>query len=518
MDKSEQSLGSIALIEMPTMVSGTSHPNSAAPQKILSHSRRTQAAVYLVCLGVLMIALDTTIVTVALPSIIADLHLSGTSLTWLLNAYLLSLGGFLLLGGRLGDLYGQRRVFLLSVAAFALASLLCGLVHSFLGFLIGRAVQGIGGAIVSAVSLSLIMNLCGDTAERAKAVAIYGFICAAGGAVGELVGGLLTATLNWRWIFLVNLPVGVAVCALCPVLLPRDPPTQGSTQLDIAGAVTGSIASSLVVYVLGNLGGTGSNSPVMRGLVVLIVALLLFFAIETRVGNPLIPLRLFSSREFATANAVALLWAAAEYAWFVICALYLQRVLHYDSLQIGLSFLPATCVIAILCVGLSTKCVRHFGMREPLWVGLLLFALGLALLARTPPDPTFIMDVLPAMLLLGLGSGMASTPLFMSAMCDVHEKDSGVASGIVNMSFLLGGSLGLALLAGLADAHTRALQSAGWETVRAANAGYRIAFLGGAILCTVASCLAALLVRPRVRNERTNERALSVRTQDSTST
>ena len=464
--------------------------------------RKRWLALYVLCLGVLMIVLDTTIVTVALPSIQADLGFSGTSLVWVLNAYLLTFGGFLLLGGRLGDLYGQRRLFLLGVIVFTLASLACGLSAAQAPLVIARAVQGVGGAVVTAVALSLIMNLFTDGAERAKAMGIYAFVCAAGGSIGEVLGGVLTNALGWHWIFLVNLPIGVAVYWLCVVLLPRDCPAAGPRRLDIAGAVTVTTGLMLAVYAIvdGNRAGwTSVQTTSLLGAAV--VLLVLFLGIEARVREPLMPLRLFRLRNVAGANVVSVLWAAGMFTWFVIAALYMQHVLGYDPLQVGLAFLPADLVMAVFSAGLSARVVVRFGIRRPLWIGLLLGAAGLALFARAPVAGTFIVDVLPGMVLLGLGAGMAFNPVLLAAMSDVDSNESGLASGVVNTSFMMGGALGLAALASVADARTAELQRSGSEALAAINGGYQLAFLFGAVLTAAAAVLAALLLRPREQAE-----------------
>jgi EmrB/QacA subfamily drug resistance transporter len=464
--------------------------------------RKRWLALYVLCLGVLMIVLDTTIVTVALPSIQADLGFSGTSLVWVLNAYLLTFGGFLLLGGRLGDLYGQRRLFLLGLIVFTLASLACGLSAAQAPLVIARAVQGVGGAVVTAVALSLIMNLFTDGAERAKAMGIYAFVCAAGGSIGEVLGGLLTNALSWHWIFLVNLPIGMAVYWLCVTLLPRDRPATGPRRLDIAGAVTVTTGLMLAVYAIvdGNRAGWMSvQTTSLLGAAV--VLLMVFLGIEAHVREPLMPLRLFRLRNVAAANVVSVLWAAGMFTWFVIAALYMQHVLGYDPLQVGLAFLPADLVMAVFSAGLSARVVVRFGIRRPLWIGLLLGAAGLALFARAPPAGTFIVDVLPGMMLLGLGAGMAFNPVLLAAMSDVDSSESGLASGVVNTSFMMGGALGLAALASLADARTAELQRSGSEALAAINGGYQLAFLLGAVLTAAAAVLAALLLRPHEQAE-----------------
>ncbi|WP_116134919.1 DHA2 family efflux MFS transporter permease subunit [Trinickia diaoshuihuensis] len=463
----------------------------------MTHSiqgRKRWLALIVLCLGVLMIVLDTTIVNVALPSIAADLGFSETSLVWVVNAYMLTFGGCLLLGGRLGDLYGHRKLFLGGITLFTLASLACGSAHSQILLVCARAVQGLGGAVVSAVSLSLIMNLFTETGERAKAMGVYGFVCSAGGSIGVLLGGLLTNLLSWHWIFLVNLPIGVAVYLLCVALLPSAPGHAHGERLDVAGAITVTASLMLAVYAVVNGNEAGWLSVQTLGLLfVAMVLLAAFLAIETRARHPLMPLGLFRMRNIATANMVGVLWAAAMFAWFFISALYLQRVLGYRPLQVGLAFLPANLIMGVFSLGLSARVVMRFGLRAPLAVGLLAAACGLALFARAPVDGHFLSDVLPGMVLLGIGAGIAFNPLLLAAMSDVDASDSGLASGIVNTSFMMGGALGLAVLASLAAARTSALQ-ASESTAAALNGGYHLAFLFGAIFAAAAGVLGGLLL------------------------
>ncbi|PJM67496.1 MFS transporter [Achromobacter ruhlandii] len=457
-------------------------------------------ALMVLCLGVLMIVLDTTIVNVALPSIREDLHFTETSLVWVVNAYMLTFGGFLLLGGRLGDLLGHRRMFLAGLVLFTVASLACGLARGQGLLIAARAAQGLGGAVVSAVSLSLIMNLFTEAGERARAMGVYGFVCAGGGSLGVLLGGLLTSTLSWHWIFLVNIPIGVAVYALCLRLLPAARGAAGGGKLDVAGALTVTASLMLAVYAVVNgneAGWTSAQSLGLLGAAALLMAL--FLAIEARVAEPLMPLALFRLRNVATANVVGVLWAAAMFAWFFVSALYMQLVLGYDAMQVGLAFLPANLIMAAFSLGLSAKLVMRFGIRGPLATGLLLAALGLALFARAPVDGHFAADVLPGMLLLGLGAGIAFNPMLLAAMSDVEPSQSGLASGVVNTAFMMGGALGLARLASLAAARTAALAGAGAAPVAALAGGYRVTFLAGAVIAAVAAALAAALVRSRNR-------------------
>jgi EmrB/QacA subfamily drug resistance transporter len=473
----------------------------------LNADRRWWALV-LLCLGELMIVLDTTIVNVALPSIRADLHFSETSLVWVVNAYMLTYGGFLLLGGRLGDLYGQRRLFLSGIVLFSVASLACGVSQSQALLIAARSVQGLGGAIVSAVALSLIMNLFPEPGDRAKAMGVYGFVCAGGGSIGVLLGGLLTSALNWHWIFLVNLPIGAAVYALCLALLQRDQAIAGGQKLDIAGAITITGALMLAVYAIVNGNEAGWLSAQTLALLVASMLLLAaFLAIESRVQHPLMPLGLFRLRTVAVANIVGVLWAAAMFAWFFISALYLQGVLGYSAMQVGLAFLPSNLIMAALSLGWSAKLVMRFGIRGPLASGLALAAVGLALFARAPLDGTFGIDVLPGMLLLGLGAGIALNPVLLAAMSEVAPSESGLASGVVNTAFMMGGALGLAVLASAAAAQSNMLAATGANAAQALRGGYQVAFAGGALCAALAAVLAFSLIRPKSSSR--NRRSLS---------
>ncbi len=453
----------------------------------------------MLCSGVLMIVLDTTIVNVALPSIREDLRITETSLVWVVKAYMLTFGGFLLLGGRLGDLFGSRRLFLLGLVFFSLASLGCGLATSQTTLIAARALQGLGGAVVTAVALSLIMGLFTEATERAKAMGIYGFVCSAGGSIGVLLGGFLTTALNWHWIFLVNLPIGLLVYLASARLLPRDPPRAHAVRLDVGGAVTVTVSTMLAVYAIVNGHQLGWTSPLTLSLLGAALGLFaIFLFIEARVREPLMPLGLFRLRNVATANAAAVLWAASMFAWFFISALYLQLVLGYNAMQVGLSFLPANLIMAAFSLGLSAKIVMRFGWRAPLALGLLLAAAGLALFARAPLAGTFWIDVCPGMALLGLGCGFALNPLLLAAMSDVAPHESGLASGIVNTAFMLGGALGLAVLASFAAMRTQAHLDAGLEATAALNGGYHLAFLLGGLCAAAAALIGAAFMRTRV--------------------
>src|ERR671923_1138961 len=454
----------------------------------MSISDRTRwFALMILCLGALMIVLDTTIVNVALPSIRVNLGFSETSLAWVVNAYLLTFGGFLLLAGRFGDLYGQRRLFLIGIAEFTLASLACGLASSQSFLIVARAVQGLGGAIVSAIALSLIMILFTEPAERAKAMGIIGFVLPGGGTAGVLLGGTLTDLLSWHWIFLVNIPVGIAVLVLCRVLLPPDAEL-GSGRLDLAGAVTVTASLMLAVYAIVNGNQEGWTSAQTLGLLAGAVALMAaFLLIETRVTAPLMPLGLWRIRNVTSANVTGILLAGGMFAWFFPSALYLQRVLGYSPLQVGLAFLPGTLLWGASSLLLSDKLVMRFGIKPPLIGGLALYVIALLLFARAPVDGNYFVDVLPGMLVLGVGGGITFNPILLAAMSGVDPRETGLASGVVNTSFMMGGALGLAILASLAASRTDGLSSSGHGPLAALNGGYHLAFVVGAAFAILAA-------------------------------
>jgi EmrB/QacA subfamily drug resistance transporter len=459
-------------------------------------TRTRWLALYVLCLASLMIVLDVTIVGVALPSIRADLGFSETSLAWVVNGYLLTYGGFLLLGGRLGDLFGHRRLFIVGISVFTLASLACGLATTQWFLVAARSVQGLGGAVASAVSLSLMMGLFTEPAERAKAMGIFGFVASGGGSIGVLLGGVLTDALSWHWIFLVNFPIGVLVVLLTTRLVPGAAPIAAERRLDVGGAITVTVSLMLAVYAIVNGNENGWTSARTLGVLGVAAAVFaLFLAIESHVRAPLVPLRLFRLRNLSTASGVGVLWSGAMFAWFFMAALYLQLVLGYSPLQIGLAFLPGNLIMGALSIGLSAKLVLRYGIRKPLATGLLLASAGLLLLVRAPVDGSFVPDVLPSMLLLGLGAGMAFNPVLLAAMGDVEPAEAGLASGVVNTSFMMGGAVGLAVLASAAASRTSTLVDAGHSQAGALTGGYHVAFLLGAVFAAAAAVLGTTLLR-----------------------
>ena len=456
--------------------------------------RNRWIALIVVCIGDLMIVLDATIVNVALPSIQSDLGFSSESLAWVANAYLLTFGGFMLLGGRLGDLFGGRRVFLIGLTLFTVASLACGLANSEAWLIIARAIQGVGGAIVAAIALALLMKLFTEPGERAKAMGVFGFVVSGGGTLGVLLGGVLTDAFAWNWIFLVNLPIGIGVFIGSPLPAAEDLAVEERGSLDLGGAVTVTGALMLAVYAIVN--GTGLGLDV---------------AADARAARDrrraARPLRADRVARLGAARAARALQApdardrergrgaagAAMFSWFFLSALYLQLVLGYDPLDVGLAFLPATILMGAFSLGLSAKVVMRFGIRTPLVAGLALLAAGLLWFARAPVDGTYVTDVLPSMILLALGAGLAFNPLLLAAMGDVTPEQSGLASGLVNTTQMMGGAVGLAILVSIAAARTADPDDLGDLT-----AGYHAAFIVGAGFAIVGLVLAAVLMEAKM--------------------
>jgi EmrB/QacA subfamily drug resistance transporter len=461
-------------------------------------ARKRWIALMVLCFGDLMIVLDTTIVNVALPSIRDDLGFSQASLAWVVNAYLLTFGGFLLLGGRLGDLFGHRRLFLIGLTIFTAASLACGLSTSQGMLVASRAIQGVGGAIVSVVVLSLLMIMFTEPAERAKAMGTVGFVLSGGGTAGVLLGGILTDILSWHWIFLVNIPIGIAVFVACVYLLPQDQQAEQRPRLDIAGAVTVTLSLLLAVYAIVNGNEEGWTSGRTLGLLGAALALLVsFLVIESRVADPLVPLRLFKHRNLSVANGVGILMPAAMFGWFFFSALYLQLILGYSPLEVGLAFLPSTLVWGASSLWLSDKLIMRLGIKTPMLIGFSLFVIGLLLYARVPVDGNYFMDVFPGMLVMGFAGGITFNPILLAAMGDVEPTEAGLASGIVNTSFMMGGALGLAILAAAAASRTDSLVASGDSQLDALIGGYHLAFMLGALFAAAAAVLAAALLKPQ---------------------
>jgi EmrB/QacA subfamily drug resistance transporter len=462
---------------------------------------RRWIALGVVCFGALMIVLDGTIVSIALPSIQRDLGFSQAGLAWLVNAYVLTFGGFLLLGGRAADLIGKRTVLMGGLALFTVASLACGLANTQGMLIAGRAVQGIGGAIVQAVALSVILDLFPEPGARAKAMSVWGFVASAGGAVGVVLGGVLTQISDWHLIFLINLPIGVMAIALARPLLPSIPGTGLRGGVDVGGALTITAAPIVAVYGILSASESGWGSPVVIGCVALaLVILAAFVMIERKVSAPIVPLRIFQSAAISLSNVAMVFMMAAFFAWFFFAPLYMQRVLGFDSLQTGLGFLPAMLVFGAMSSGIAATIVGRFGPKPSMIAGMSLVVVGLALLARTPVNGSYAVDVAPAMFLIAIGGGLGFLPLILIGVGDARPEDSGLVSGLLSTSQMVGGAIGLAVLATLAAARTIAVGGGTAADAGALNDGYHLAFLVAAALAaagvTVATRLPSGTARP----------------------
>jgi EmrB/QacA subfamily drug resistance transporter len=461
-----------------------------------AEERSRWLALYVLCLGMLMIVLDVTIVNVALPSIQEDLHFSTSSLAWVVNAYLIAFGGLLLLAGRLGDLIGRRRVFLAGLVVFTGASLLCGAAQSSGWLVAARFVQGVGGAMTSAVILGMIVTMFPEPREQAKAIGVFAFVASAGGSVGLLAGGVLTQSINWHWIFFVNLPIGVATALAARRLVAHDPGIGVRAGADLPGAVLITSGLMLAVYTIVDPAakhGWGASSTILLG-AGSIALLTAFLVREARASSPLMPLRIFRSRPVAAANAIQVLSVAGMFGMFFLGALYLRRVLGYDALQIGLAFLPVTIAMGTVSIRYSERIFIALGARRALLAGLTLVLAGLAVFALAPVHATYATQVAPSMLLLGLGAGTAFPALMNVAMSGATPQDAGLASGLVNTTAQIGGALGLAVLATLSVSHSNAVKASGHSTVSALTSGYHLAFWVAAALvgCALVVVLAAI--------------------------
>ena len=449
------------------------------------------------CVGMLMIVLDATIVNVALPTIQRDLGFSQSSLAWVVNAYLIAFGGLLLLAGRVGDLIGRRRVFMVGLAVFVAASLLCGLAQSQALLVGARFVQGVGGAMTSAVILGMIVTMFPQPREQARAIGVYSFVASAGGSIGLLAGGAITQAINWHWIFFVNLPIGVATALLAARLLQKDEGIGLGRGADVLGAVLIVGTLMLGVYTIVEASGYGWGSSHTLGFGSAALAFFVaFVAREARTPNPLVPLHIFRSRNTSGANLIQALMVAGMFGMFFLGALYLQRVLGFDAMEVGLAFLPVTVIIGTLSLGFSARLNLRFGARATLLPGLALIVAGLLLFARAPVDGSYVSDILPVMVLLGTGAGLSFPSLMTLAMSGATERDSGLASGLVNTTLQVGGALGLAVLATLSTTRTSDLLAGGDSTSSALTSGFHLAFVVGAGLVTIAIGVASTVLRP----------------------
>ena len=455
-------------------------------------------ALYVLCTGMLMIVLDMTVVNVALPYIQDDLGFSNSSLAWTVNAYLIAFGGLLLLAGRFGDLLGRRDVFLAGLLLFTIASLLCGLAQSQEVLVGARFIQGVGGAMTSAVILGMIVTMFPEPREQAKAIGVYAFVASGGGSVGLLAGGILTQAINWHWIFFINVPIAIVTAVMAVRLIDRDEGIGFGGGADVPGAVLITSSLMLGVYtIVMPAAENGWTDPQTLLLSAVSTALLVaFIAREATARNPLIPLGIFRSRSISGANVIQALSVAGMFATFFLGTLYLQRILGYDALEIGFAFLPATIAMGLMSARYSDRLVTRFGARRTLIPGLVLIMCSLALFTRAPVDGTWVEHVLPVMLLLGFGAGMAFPALMSLAMSGVERHEAGLASGLVNTTAQVGAALGLAVLATLSSERSDALIADGEETAQALTSGYQLAFWIGAALVLAAIVVAVTVLKP----------------------
>jgi EmrB/QacA subfamily drug resistance transporter len=464
----------------------------------MTSDRSRWLALYVLCTGMLMIVLDATIVNVALPSIKNDLHFSQNNLSWIVNAYLIAFGGLLLLAGRLGDLIGQRRVFLAGLSVFTVASLLCAVAQNQIMLITARFVQGVGGALTSAVILGMIVTMFPEPKDMAKAIGVYGFVASGGGSIGLLAGGVLTSAMSWHWIFFVNLPVGVATFVLARRFVPNRDGIGLSAGADVPGATLMTGGLMLGVYTILQVEHSGWASVRTLGLGAVAVALIAGFVVrQAKVANPLMPLRLFRSRMLAGANVVQALAVVGMFGMFFLGALYLQQILGYDALGVGLAFLPVTVVMGAVSLKFGAPVAARFGAVPTVVAGLLIIAAGLVLFAHSPVNGHFVTDVMPPMLLLGLGAGLAFPTLMGVAMSGTTPQDSGLASGLTNTTAQVGGAIGLAVLSTLAAERTDGLRSGGHDAMTALNSGYHLAYLIAAALTVAGAVVTAVVLRTK---------------------
>ncbi|MGC2485429.1 MAG: MFS transporter [Acidimicrobiales bacterium] len=449
--------------------------------------RRRWIALIVVCLAMLMNALDSSIVNVALPSIQRDLHFSSANLTWVVDAYLIAFGSFLLLAGRLGDLIGRKKVFLSGVALFTTSSLVCSVATSQAMLITARFFQGMGGAISTSVIVAIIVTEFSGVNERAKAMSAYMFVAVGGGSIGLLVGGILTQAVNWHWIFVINVPIGIVTFILGGILIKENEGLGVREGLDIRGSLLMTVSLVIGIYAIVTASTYGWLAAHTLGFGALSIILMgAFFLLESRIAKPIMPLRIMKLRSLTTSSVVRGLSFAAMFAVFFFGALYLERVLGYDPIRTGVAFLPLTLAMASMSLGATSRLLARFGPMRLLIPGMTMAVVGLLWLSRSGVHVNYFISILPAFLLLGVGMSLVAVPLLTIAMADVPREDAGLASGIVNVSMWLASSAGLAIFGTLAASTSRGLAHQGYSPDRSLVAGYHEAFFIGAVLASLA--------------------------------
>ena len=450
-------------------------------------------ALVVVCLAMFMNALDSSIVNVALPDIQKDLHFTASGLTWVVTAFLISFGSFLLMAGRLGDLVGRRKVFLSGIVLFTVSSIACGVAQSQTMLIVGRFFQGIGGAFSSSVIIAIIVTEFPKPAERSRAMSAYIFVAVGGGSIGLLVGGILTQALNWHWIFFINVPIGLVTFVFGRLLIVENVGLGIRNGVDVTGSVLVTVSLMLGIYAISTTTEYGWLSPHTLGFGGASVALLLgFFLLESRLANPIMPLRILRIPTLTRSSVIRGMLATGMFTTFFLGALYLEGVLGYTPVQTGLAFLPMSVTMGILSAGITARLVTRFGDKRVLIPGMVAGTVGLLLLTTLGTSTPYVSVMLPAFLLIGLGAGTALAPLLSIAMADVPVVDAGLGSGIVNVSMQMASALGLAVLSAVATGRTHALEAAGHPTDVALTDGYRLAFLIGAVLVGLGTVVAAV--------------------------
>ena len=479
----------------------------ATTHKIARDSdRRRWIALFVVCLGQLMIILDTTIVNVALPSIQSDLHFSQSSLTWVIDGYLITFGSLLLLAGRLGDLFGRKRIFLIGVAAFVAASMLCGVAPSGTTLVVARFLQGAAAALASAVIIAIIAVEFPEPADRAKAMSLYTFVIAGGASLGLLLGGALTETINWHWIFFVNLPIGAVAFFMGRALIAENEGIAAGERIDWLGSILITASSIALIYALIKVpewGWTGGRTLGLAGISAALLAA--FVALESRIENPIMPLRILGLRSLVTANLVRGFLVTGAYSTFFLGALYFEHVRGMSPVEIGLAFLAMSLSLAAMSSGLSARLVERFGPKRTLVVGIAGPVVGLLLFSQIGQSTPYFPLIFVSLALLGLGFGAANPPLMMTAMEDVPARDAGLASGTIQVSIQLSAAIGLAALGTIATDRTNTLKAAGEGANQALSGGYHLAFLIAAGAAAVGILIAVFALREPSAEQIENE-------------
>jgi EmrB/QacA subfamily drug resistance transporter len=463
----------------------------------MNTERNRWIALYVLCTGMLMIVLDVTVVNVALPYIQTALGFSSASLAWVINAYLIAFGGLLLLAGRLGDLLGRLRIFLAGLAIFTVASMACGLAQDEWTLVVARFVQGAGGALTSAVILGMIVTMFPEPREQAKAIGVFAFVASAGGAVGLLAGGVLTQLINWHWIFFINVPIGIATAVLARRFVSADEQAARLQGVDALGAVLVTVALMLGVYTIVSPAADygWSSARTLRFAAVSVVLLVAFVIREATASRPLMPLRIFRSRNVTGANLMQVLGAAGMFGTFFLGALYVQKVLGYDPVEIGFAFLPVSVLMGTISVRYSERLIARYGARTLAVAGMLLISVALGLLATTPTHGAYWLHIFPALSVIGLGAGIGFPPLMGLAMSGATPQDAGLASGLVNTTAQVGGALGLAVLATVTSARTAHLRAAGHSVSAALTGGYHLGFWISAVLVLLSAGVALIVLK-----------------------